>query len=124
MARILLVEDEMILREAFTILLTAQGYSVEAATNGQEALDYCHSTVFDLILLDLMMPVLDGVGFLQQANLTQTHPRTRVVILSNLSSGAPLTVALELGAHRHAIKANMSPKDIIALVEEELSVTT
>lgn len=123
MSKILLVEDEAVLREAFTILLTSQGYDVVTAVNGQEALDHCQSTRFDLILLDLMMPVLDGVGFLKKANLEQSHPQTRVVILSNLSSGKSLTSALQLGAKRHAIKANMSPRDIVTLVKEELTYT-
>lgn len=122
MAKILLVEDEMILREAFTILLTAQSYEVDAAVNGEEALKLCEKTNYDLILLDLMMPVLDGVGFLREAHMSMAHPSTRVVILSNLSSGAPVTAAMELGAHRHVIKSNMSPKDIIELVEGELAV--
>lgn len=123
MSKILLVEDEAVLREAFTILLTSQGYDVVTAVNGQEALDHCRSTRFDLILLDLMMPVLDGVGFLKKAKLEQSHPQTRVVILSNLSSGESLTSALQLGAQRHAVKANMSPRDIVTLVKEELAYT-
>lgn len=124
MAKILLVEDEMVLREAFTILLTAQGYDVDTAPHGQAAYEYCQSNSYDLILLDLMMPILDGVGFLEKARLSETHPRTRVVILSNLSSGESLTAALSMGAHRHAVKANMSPRDISKLVEEELAVAS
>lgn len=123
MHKILLVEDEKILRDAYAILLQAQdGMDVTIAVNGQEALDYCAHASFDLILLDLMMPVLDGVGFLEQANLKATSPNTKVIILSNLSSGEDLTRALHLGADRHAVKSDLGPNDIISLIGDTLKV--
>lgn len=122
MNKILLVEDEKILREAYTILLTAQNkYDVHSAMNGEEALELCKKNKYDLILLDLMMPILDGASFLEKANLTKKSPSTRVVIMSNLSSGEGLVRAISLGAHRHAVKSDLAPKDVIAIVEEELS---
>jgi DNA-binding NarL/FixJ family response regulator len=124
MHKILLVEDEKVLREAYTILLEAQeGINLTTASNGQEALDLCKDQVFDLILLDLMMPILDGVGFLKSANLEATAPHTRVVIMSNLSSGDAVTDAMTLGAHRHAVKSDLAPMDVINLIQEELSYT-
>lgn len=121
MPKLLIVEDERIIREPFMILLQAQGYDVDEAANGQEALELCRHTTYDLILLDLMMPVMDGVAFLQQASLHTTAPNTRVVVMSNLSSGTMLTEALELGANGHAIKSDLAPRDVIALVQTELA---
>lgn len=123
MYKILLVEDEVVLRDAYAILLQAQdGLEVTVASNGQEALEYCSHEKFDLILLDLMMPILDGVGFLKKAKLSENSPLTRVVVLSNLSSGDALVEALGLGAHRHEVKSNLAPQDILALIDEELRV--
>ncbi len=123
MRKVLLVEDEKILRDAYSILLGAQeGLDVTVANNGQEALDICGSDTFDLILLDLMMPVLNGVGFLQEARLAEKSPRTRVVVMSNLSSGEDLLNALALGAHRHAVKSDLSPNEVIKIVNEELGL--
>ncbi len=122
MSKILLVEDEKILRDAYTILLTAQdGYQVDAAGNGQEALELCKKENYDLILLDLMMPVLDGTGFLREAMLPTTAPQTRIVIMSNLSGGKEIKEALQLGAHRHAVKSDLGPSDVMAIVESELN---
>ena len=75
MSKILLVEDEKILRDAYAILLGSQSeYSVDTATNGKEALELCKQNKYDLILLDLMMPVLDGMGFLKEAMMPTTSP--------------------------------------------------
>lgn len=122
MHRILLVEDEKILREAYTIILKTQdGYHLDTAAHGQEALNLCKKNKYDLILLDLMMPVLDGAGFMEKACLAKKSPNTRVV-MSNLSSGEGLEKVLRLGAYRHAVKSDLAPTDIVAIVEEELKL--
>lgn len=122
MSKLLLVEDEAIIRDAFSIILSSTGHELDIAINGSEALELCEKQVYDLILLDLMMPVLDGVEFLRQADLRRAAPDTRVVVLSNLSSGDSVAEAVELGAHRHEIKANLAPTELIKLVEEELAL--
>lgn len=125
MPRILLVEDEKILRDAYTILLNARGgFQVDTATNGKEALDLCREKTYDLILLDLMMPVLDGMGFLREATLATKSPKTRIVIMSNLSGGKEVMEALQLGAHRHAVKSDLGPADVMTIVENELKVAS
>jgi len=123
MPKILLVEDEKILRDAYTILITAQSdFVLDVASNGQEALELCTKNSYDIILLDLMMPIVDGVGFLEGANLKTTAPHTRVIVMSNLSSGEGLIRAIELGAHRHAVKSDLSPSEVLAVIKEELSI--
>jgi DNA-binding response OmpR family regulator len=123
MSKILLVEDEKVLRDAFMILLDSQDkYDVDVATNGKEALEHCKKCEYDLILLDLMMPILDGVGFLEKAKLAAKAPGTRVVVMSNLSSGEGLVKALQLGAHRQAVKSDLAPQDVVKIVEEELAL--
>ncbi|HYH74494.1 MAG TPA: hypothetical protein VD735_00875, partial [Candidatus Saccharimonadales bacterium] len=68
-----------------------------------------------------MMPICDGVGFLRQARLPQTAPNTKVVLLTNLSTGKELEDALVLGAHKTELKANLNPRSLIALVRSELA---
>ena len=121
MSQILIVEDDKMLRDAFTILLEAHGYNVTGVSNGEEALQLCETNNYDVILLDLMMPILDGVGFLEKANLSERSPHTRIVLLSNLSFGATIEKSKQLGVHRREIKSNLSPKDILAVVEQELA---
>jgi DNA-binding response OmpR family regulator len=116
MRKILLVEDEEILRDTYLTILSSEPYIVESAVNGQDALDKCSTKTYDLILLDLMMPIVDGVGFLQQFS----SPRTKIIVLSNLSSGDLLNTAMELGADKSALKADLSPKQLLSLVRYEL----
>jgi CheY-like chemotaxis protein len=123
MRRILLVEDEKILRDAYEIMLGAQkNYILDVASNGREALDQLKRNKYDLILLDLMMPVLDGAGFMEKAALAKKSPNTRIVIMSNLSSGEGLEKVLKLGAHRHAVKSDLAPDEVVAIIEEELQL--
>lgn len=120
MAKILVVEDEQILRDGLSILLRANSYDVDEAENGQVALGLYNQNSYDLILLDLMMPVLDGVGFLEGAKPAVNSPQTKVIVLSNLSPSDMPAALQNLGVHRQEIKANLSTKEIIEMIRTEL----
>jgi DNA-binding response OmpR family regulator len=119
MRKILIVEDEELLRDSYQIILSTEPYEVDVAVNGQEALDKCQQTDYDLILLDIMMPVMDGPTFLERYKKSKPGA-SNVIILSNLSSGDELSRALELGARRSILKASLSPKELIATVRLEV----
>jgi CheY-like chemotaxis protein len=119
MRKILVVEDEDVLRETYDMILSTEPYLIETAANGEEALAKCLKTSFDLILLDLMMPILDGVGFLNKLNEhSETLPK--IIILSNLSSGTELEQALKLGAQNNILKASLTPKQLLTTVRYEV----
>jgi CheY-like chemotaxis protein len=119
MRKILVVEDEDVLRETYDMILSTEPYLIETAANGEEALAKCLKTSFDLILLDLMMPILDGVGFLNKLNEhSETLPK--IIILSNLSSGTELETALKLGAQNNILKASLTPKQLLTTVRYEV----
>ena len=122
MRKILLVEDEDILRDTFVLIMASQPYIVDTAEDGQAALSLCRKNTYDLILLDLMMPVLDGVGFLKLF-MPEKSVRTKVVILSNLSAGEDIETAMELGADRTILKSSYSPKQLLSMVRYELGAT-
>jgi DNA-binding response OmpR family regulator len=119
MRKLLLVEDEDILRDTFELLMSTQPYTVDTAENGQVALDLCEKNKYDLILLDLMMPVLDGVGFLKRY-IPIKPEETKVIIMSNLSSGDELESAMQMGVERNLLKSSMSPKEMLSMVRYEL----
>lgn len=122
MRKILVVEDEEILRDTYKIILSTEPYDVHIAKDGEEALRLVKDIWFDLILLDLMMPKVDGVMFLERyGKLVSELPN--IVILSNLSSGDELTKALALGARKNVVKADMSPRELLSLVRYELQTT-
>ncbi len=121
MSRILLVEDEFMISEPFGMVLKTLGFPVDVATNGLEALEFCKANTYDLILLDLMMPLCNGVEFLKQACLDANSPDTKVLLLTNLAQGKEIDDALALGAERSVLKATMTPTSLIELVKNELA---
>jgi DNA-binding response OmpR family regulator len=116
--KILIVEDELALLEAYEMILLNAGYEVYVAHDGQEALSVSESVDPDIILLDLRMPRLDGIGFLKQYKLKKKHPNVKVVVFSNLDTQKDIEKAYELGAERYILKAWASPKELLQLVRE------
>jgi len=122
MRKILIVEDEDILRETYEMILSTQPYIVDSAENGKTALEKCETTTYDLILLDIMMPVMNGVDFLKHFG-PENHRKTRVIMLTNLSSGEELDTTLTLGVSRSALKSDLSPRQLLSLVRYEIEAS-
>jgi len=120
MKKILIVEDEDMLRDAYEMILsTDPSYAVDVATNGKEALDKCQQTQYDLILLDIMMPIMSGIEFLKMSNeLDIGNPK--IILMSNLSSGKEIDDGLNLGAVKNYLKSSLSPKELISTVKKEI----
>jgi DNA-binding response OmpR family regulator len=119
MARILVVEDEIALAEAYTFLFRHQGHKVTVAYDGEEALQKVSKAKFDLLIVDMMMPHLDGLGFLRRYK-GQTNPTPKILILSNLTSRDYEEEAFKLGASRYEIKAGLSPPSLLKVVDDLL----
>lgn len=120
MRKILVVEDEPELRDTYELILSTEPYDVNVASNGKQALELCKDKSYQLILLDLMMPIMDGVQFLENFKVEE-HPHTKIIIISNLSMGEMLNKALELGAQRSVVKADLTPKELLSLVRYEVT---
>lgn len=121
MHKVLVVEDEKILRDAYEKVLTMEGFDVIVATNGQEALKHIRTKQPDLILLDILMPMMDGLEFLKKAKIKQRYPTTKIIAFSNLSDQQKLDAMMELGVVRHMLKSSVSPKELVQQARELLS---
>lgn len=119
MRKILLVEDEEILRDTYQIILSTQPYMLEIASDGQVALNFCKDNEYDLILIDLMMPIMSGVQFLEKFMPTKPEA-THIIVLSNLSSGKDYERAIELGVDRMIVKADTTPKELLSAIRHEI----
>lgn len=108
MATILIVDDEPILRQLFQRVLEHEGHTVMTAGNGREALSVMRERVPDLIMLDMMMPTMDGTTFLR---LMRRHPewaRVPVVIMSAVATETHIRNVGALGVKDYLLKAGFS----------------
>lgn len=123
MAQILIVEDDPALNDAYTMILTKAGHDVSRAYSGEEALEKVKDGEPDLILLDLLMPKLDGVGFLKQYDVSKAHPNVKVIIFSNIDVQDKVEQAYALGAKKYILKAWSTPQQLIKIVNIVLKST-
>lgn len=116
--RVLLVEDDSLIAELLEMLLMLEGVDVAIAANGAEALARLEVDSFDLIVLDLMMPVLDGLGLLDQLGaIGQAHPP--ILVFSASTSPEIAERALEAGAAAIARKP-LDRDEFVAIVRRLL----
>lgn len=121
MRRALIVEDEVALRKVYVMLFSKHKYDVREAAHGKIALETLKSFEPDIIILDILMPVMGGIEFLKSADLRKNFPKTKVLVLSNLSDQKTLEEIDELGATKYLLKAGTSPSELISAVDELLS---
>jgi len=118
--KVLIIDDDPIILDAYSIILNSMGHKVAVARDGQEGLEQAKKFKPDLILLDILMPIVDGVEFLKQFK-PKAHPETKVLVLSNSPAGGKLHQALELGAIKCLIKTDIKPERVKAEVGQLLS---
>ncbi len=100
--RILIAEDEKSLREILSLRLSQEGYNVDCACNGEEALEYIASAPYDCIILDIMMPKVDGLTVLK--NIRAKNDETSVLMLTAKDSIEDRVTGLDLGADDYLVK--------------------
>lgn len=124
MAKILLVDDDPLLLRMYQTKLENDGNTVETAGNGQEGLKKLETFVPDMILSDIMMPVMNGLEFLASLKSEPSTKKIPVVVLSNISGSLQdEEKALELGAAAYLIKSSYTPKEVVEKVKEILSAS-
>ena len=116
---VLIIEDEIVLQDVYKLVLSSQGFQVHTANNGAEGLVALKEHTPDVILLDIFMPVMDGIEFLKTVNL-KAYPELKVIVFTNLSDSNVEAQMLALGAHKFVLKSSMNPQDLIRLVESIL----
>ena len=121
--RILLAEDDRFLRKAAETALKRQGFTVLAAVDGEEALRMARTEAPDLILLDLIMPKLQGFEVLRALKADPATAAIPVIILSNLGQDSDVKQAMEAGAAGYFVKANLSLQALVKQVGEMLRGT-
>jgi len=119
--KILLVDDDMYIRELYEEIIKNAGYDVTACADGETALTTLTAGGYDLVLLDIMMPKLDGIGVLKTLKeKPPVVPNKKIILLTNLAHDPVLQEATSLGAAAYLIKADMTPDQLLAKIKEYL----
>ncbi len=121
--RILVIDDDQYIRELYDEVLKTAGYDVDTAEDGQVALEKLLAGGYDAVLLDVMMPKLDGIGVLTKLRESPPKkPNGPVLLLTNLDHDPMLEKAKELGATTYVLKADVLPPKLLELVGTAVSL--
>ncbi len=122
MKKILLIEDDSLIVKIYTTRLVADGFKVLSAGNGEEGLRIAEQERPDLILLDIMMPKMDGFSVLETLRRHDVLKQVPIIVYSNLAQESEMKRALELGANEFIVKANISPTELVNKIKSYLSI--
>jgi DNA-binding response OmpR family regulator len=122
--RVLLAEDDRFLRRAAEARLRRHGLEVLTAVDGEEALRIARAERLDLVLLDVVMPKLEGFEVLKLLKEDEATASIPVIVLSNLGQERDVTQAKALGAVAFLVKAHLSLQDLVDRVDAVLATGT
>lgn len=120
--KILVIEDEATLQKALCEVLSGEGYEVISSLDGLRGLELTKEEHPDLILLDIILPKMDGFEVLKKIKEDDKVSQIPVIILTNLSDMNDIQKALDLGATTYLIKADFHIEDVLKKVKEVLNV--
>ena len=118
MKKILFIEDESALQKTFGEVLKQEGYEMIPALDGEIGLRLAKSEKPDLILLDLILPRINGFEVLKQLKIDEETKSIPIIILTNLEKAEDIQKALELGAATYLVKANYTLAEVVEKVKK------
>lgn len=119
-AKILIVEDDPTLLEMYSLKLQEEGFAFFTAPDGDEGLEIALKEKPDVILLDIMMPKMDGFAVLVELKKNEETKNIPVLMLSNLGQKNDVTKGKELGAEDYIVKASMTPTQVVEKIKSYL----
>ncbi len=123
MAKVLIVEDDTDIRTAYVFALNQAGFEVLQAPEGSVAMQLFENERPDVILLDMLMPGMSGLDFLRETKAATRFPGTKIIALSNIDTPRVVEEAKELGATDYHVKVDMTPRQMVELVQHYLAPT-
>jgi DNA-binding response OmpR family regulator len=121
MKKVLVVEDDIKMRKILVDELKKQGFSTIEAGNGQDGLDLALKEKPDLILLDLIMPVMDGLEMLNRLRAEKEGQKVQVIILTNSGDFGKIAEAVEKGICSYIVKSDITTDDLVKKVGDFLN---
>lgn len=121
--KVLIVEDDPFIADVYVLKLESEGYSVDSAEDGLIGLEKLKKKKYDIILLDILMPNMDGFKVLEQIKMNPGINKIPVVILTNLSQKKDIQKGLDLGATDYIIKTKFTPTEVVKTINKVLETT-
>jgi len=118
--KIAVVEDDQAISQMYRLKFEAEGYEVKTAENGKLGFELAEKMRPDILLLDLMMPEMNGDEMLQKLRETDWGKKIRVFILTNMGEQEAPDVIRDLDVKKFIVKAEMTPKQVAEMVKNEL----
>jgi len=115
--KILIVEDDSFVMDIYQTKLSQSGYDVAGAVNGLEALKIMKDNDFDLMLLDIVMPYMDGLEILKKVKVDEKNKDLPIILLTNLSQKEEVDKGLKLGASDYLIKSHFTPSEVLEKIK-------
>ena len=119
--KILIVEDDIFMRRLYSEAFKFEGYVPVTAVNGQDGFDQIAKDHPTLILLDIMMPKMNGIELLDKLKADPATKEIPVIMLTNLSGKREAETALMKGAEKYLVKSEYDPKQVVTIVEEVIA---
>ena len=123
MKKILLIEDDTIFVELYKRQFISDGMSVDVCVNGGDGLSAVGKNQYDLVLLDILLPDIDGIEVFRQMKAQDTTKDIPVVFLTNLSQDEKIEKAFALGAKGYLVKASYTPEQVVYEIKNFLGQT-
>lgn len=121
MIKVAIIEDDQAISQMYRIKFETEGYEVETAENGKLGLKLAENMKPDIILLDLMMPEMNGDEMLSKLRATDWGKRTKVIILTNMGEQEAPESLKTMDVRRFIVKAEMTPRQVAEMVKAELA---
>lgn len=117
---ILLIEDELSIRDIYQMILEDEGYDVVCANNGKQGLEFAERSKPDLILMDLMMPVLGGEATIRELRKTEWGKNIPIIILTNIGSTEVPEEIIDENIKQILVKVELTPDQLVEKVKQTL----
>lgn len=122
MTKIIIIEDDPTISQMYRMKFESEGFDVRMAKNGLIGIDMVDKFDPDIVLLDIQMPELDGLGALKGIRALDKHKATPIIILTNLGEEEAPAEMRTLGIDSYIVKANYTPRQVVAHVKKTLGI--
>ena len=121
--KILVVDDDPFILDMYVIKFKEQGFQIDTATDGKMALERIDAGKPDIVLLDVVMPKMDGFDVIKKIQDSQTPRAFKILFLTNFGQKEDVERGMQMGADGYIIKAHFTPSEVVAKVKELLKIT-